>query len=124
MLLNLTNTRSGGQGRAYRDHAVTEWSVTTRLGRADSTAAVALLLYDAEEQTYIHPPGLQGKSDAVNDGIGEFTDITFSLIRRQLVLHADATRLFRSVPLSNALPVEITGYALVAWPLMGDPLSE
>ena len=146
-VLNLTNTRSGGVGRAYRDHPVTEWSVTTRLGRADSTAAVALvmymnhdrytqyvlqigsgvevdgqdtnyrfLVYDAEEQIYLRPPGRQGKSDAIQDGIGELTDITFSLIRRQLVLDAGTTRLFRTFAFNNTLPVEITGYALVAWP--------
>ena len=151
-VLNLTNTRSDGQGLARRDHPVTEWSVTTRLGRADSTVAAALvmfmnhdrytqyivqigsgvqvdghdtnyrfLIFDAETQTYSHPPGLQGKSDAIHDGIGEFSDLTFSLIRRQLVLHADTTRLFRSVPLDNTLAVEITGYALVAWPHDGQP---
>lgn len=146
-VLHLTNSRGNRQGQARRDHPLTEWSITTRLGRTDTDASAALvmfmnhdrythyivqigsgvevdgndtnyrgLLYDAEEDTYLYPPGMQGKTNLIRDGSGEFTDITFSLIRRQLVLQAGTTRLFRSFPLNSSLPVEITGYALVPWP--------
>ena len=146
-VLSLTNSRGDRQGQAARDHALTEWSLEARVGRADTTASAALVmfmnhdrythfivqigsgvrvdgrntnyrfvLYDADDDSYFHPPGLQGHSGAIDNRGGEFSDITFSLIRRQLVLHAGTTRLFRSTPLNNTLPVEITGYALVPWP--------
>ena len=146
-VLNLTNSRGNRQGQAARDHALTEWSIETRLGRADTAVSAALvmfmnhdrythyivqigsgvtvdgrdtnfrfLLYDADDDSYSHPPGLQGHSSAIDDRGGEFSDITFSLLRRQLVLSAGTTELFRSHPLNNTLPVEITGYALVPWP--------
>ena len=146
-VLHLTNSRGDRQGQAARDHALTEWSIQARLGRADTTAAAALVmfmnhdrythyivqigsgvtvdgedtnyrfvLYDADDDSYSHPPGLQGRSGAIADRADEFTDITFSLLNRQLVLRVGATELFRSFPLNNSLPVEITGYALVPWP--------
>ncbi len=146
-VLHLTNSRGNRQGQAARDHALTEWSIETRLGRADTTASAALvmfmnhnrythyvvqigsgvtvdgrdtnfrfLLYDADDDSYSHPPGLQGHSEAIDDRSGEFSDITFSLLRRQLVLRAGTAQLFRSTPLNTTLPVEITGYALVPWP--------
>ncbi|MXW16306.1 MAG: hypothetical protein F4123_13760 [Gemmatimonadetes bacterium] len=151
-VLNLTNSRRDRRGMAYRNHAVTEWSLTARLGRADTTAAAALvmsmdharythyivqigsgvdvdgqdtnfrfLLYDADDDSYFHPPGLQGKSTLIRDDSGEFTDITFSLVNRQLVLRSGTTELFRSFPLDTSLPVETTGYAMVPWPLDDRP---
>lgn len=146
-VLHLTNSRSDRQGQAARDHALTEWSINARLGRADTTASVALVmfmnhdrythyvvqigsgvtvdgrdtnyrfvLYDADDDSYFHPPGLQGRSGAIADRADEFSDITFSLLNRRLALRAGAVQLFQSLPLNNSLPVEITGYALVPWP--------
>lgn len=146
-VLNLTNSRGDRRGQALRNHGLTEWSINTRLGRADANVSAALvmfmdhdrythyivqigsgvtvdgndtnyrfLLYDADADSYSHPPGLQGRSGAIDDDDGEFSDITFSLLRRRLALHAGRTRLFHSLPLGSSLPVEITGYALVPWP--------
>ena len=72
--------------------------------------------FDADRGIFVRPEGFQGKSDAVKDGAGEFTEISLSLIGRQLELNAGMTRLFISEPLSTALPVEIEGYWLSAWP--------
>lgn len=74
------------------------------------------LLYDAEDDTYSHPPGLQGSSALIDDDTGDLTGITFSLVNRVLVLRTGTTELFRSFPLNQTLPVETTGYAMVAWP--------
>ena len=146
-VLNLTNSRGDRRGQAYRDHELTEWSLTARVGRDDTSASAALvmsmnharythyilqigsgvrvdgrdtnyrfLLYDADTDSYSHPPGLQGNSALIRDGSGDFTDITFALVNRQLRLHVGTTELFRSFPLNNTLPVEIMGYALVPWP--------
>ena len=146
-VLHLTNRRENRQGLIYRDHPLTEWVAGARLGRADTTASVTLVLFmkhdrytayavqigsgievdgedtnyrfqffDADRGIFVRPGGFQGESDAVKDGAGEFTEISFSLIGRQLELHAGTTRLFISEPLSTALPVEIEGYWLSAWP--------
>ena len=146
-VLHLTNRRENRQGLIYRDHPLTEWVAGARLGRADTTASVTLVLFmkhdrytayavqigsgievdgedtnyrfqffDADRGIFVRPGGFQGKSDAVKDGAGEFTEISFSLIGRQLELNAGTTRLFISEPLSTALPVEIEGYWLSAWP--------
>ena len=144
-VLKLTGTKEFEQAWASRGHALTEWTATARIGRADPGTSAGLtmimnhdrfLLYaiefgsgvevdgedtnyrlyvlDAELSGWILLEGFYGKSDAIRDGPGEFTEITFAMIGRQLSLYAGANRLF-SEEMSSFLPVDIRGYILTEW---------
>ena len=53
-----------------------------------------------------------GFSDAINDGPGEFTEMTLSVKGRRLEIVADGTVIFKATRLPSGLPANITHVVL------------
>ncbi len=147
-LLRLTNTIDDRLGPAEREVApiLTDWTIRVRMGRAANAGTVdvywstgdarysvygvslgpnegfnyTFLQFDESAQRWYYFDGLSGNSRAVQDGPGEFTDITIARDGEEVVLTAGDTELWRIAPGPDSDPSlnslsRVTAIALAAF---------
>ena len=154
--LELTNTVPNSQGFATRDLRITDWHVRARMARAHTDARASLfffldhekysvyaidigsgttvngkdtnyrlLVFDAEENLWLAIG--HGTWSELEDGVGEFTDVTLTVTddyyrdedgrsrgSASVVFSAASTVLFGHT--GGAVTPDLKGYALVVWP--------
>ena len=154
--LELTNTVPNSQGFATRDLRITDWHVRARMARAHTDARASLfffvdhpkysvyaidigsgttvngedtnyrlLVFDADENLW--SAIAYGTWSDIEDGVGEFTDVTITVTDDYYEDEDGRSRGFSSVVFSaastvlfgggnNAASPDLTGFALVVWP--------